>query len=115
MERHPLFVQTVPELFQASALSSATPSRSSSTNSFDNALHTFVIPEPEEVKITASDVKLRRERQTFMRLPISGAVLFTVHTYLTPLIELEKEEVTALCEIASVGSLPHILFHVFYC
>ncbi len=39
---------------------------------------------------------VRRERQTFRRLPTSGAVLFTVRTFMTPLVELSIEELKAL-------------------
>lgn len=40
---------------------------------------------------TASNIRLRSERQTLRRLPKSGAILFTVRTYLTPIQKLEKE------------------------
>lgn len=37
-------------------------------------------------------IRLRTERQTLRRLPHSGGVVFTIRTYLTPIVELEKEE-----------------------
>ncbi len=40
----------------------------------------------------ARDIIVRRERQTFRKLPKSGAVLFAVKTALTPLRDLEQEE-----------------------
>lgn len=42
-------------------------------------------PSPEEVII-------RRERQTFRRLPRTGAIVFGVKTYLTPLNQLSMQE-----------------------
>ncbi|TVY53673.1 hypothetical protein LCER1_G004114 [Lachnellula cervina] len=39
---------------------------------------------------------VRRERQTFTRLEKTGAVLFTVRTYMQPLEDLEDEEAAAL-------------------
>lgn len=40
---------------------------------------------------TPETLRLRSERQTLRRLPISGAVIFTIRTYLTPLEELGRE------------------------
>lgn len=37
-------------------------------------------------------IRLRTERQTLRRLPHSGGVVFTIRTYLTPIVDLEKEE-----------------------
>ncbi|KIM46006.1 hypothetical protein M413DRAFT_65507, partial [Hebeloma cylindrosporum] len=37
-------------------------------------------------------IRLRTERQTLRRLPQSGGVVFTIRTYLTPIVDLEKEE-----------------------
>lgn len=39
----------------------------------------------------AEDIRLRYERQTFQRLPKSGAIAFLVRTYLTPLTDLRDE------------------------
>lgn len=41
-------------------------------------------------------VLIRRERQTFRRLPKSGALVFTVKTTLTPLQDLDEEELLGL-------------------
>lgn len=41
--------------------------------------------------ITADRVHLRSERQTLRRLPRSGAIVFTVRTYKTPLEQLARE------------------------
>jgi hypothetical protein len=38
------------------------------------------------------DVLVRKERQTFMRLELSGAICFAVHTSMTRLIQLSDEE-----------------------
>lgn len=38
---------------------------------------------------------MRRERQTFTRLEKTGAVLFTVRTYMQPLEDLGEEEAVA--------------------
>ena len=72
MERTNLFIQTTAELFQDA-------------------------PEPAPEQILDLDqIIVRRERQTFTRLEKSGAVLFTVRTYMQPLVELGIEEVRAL-------------------
>jgi hypothetical protein len=72
MERTNLFIQTTPNLFQDSPESV-----------------------PEGV-VSPKRLTIRRERQTFTRLASSGAVLFTVRTYVTPLMELGVEELKAL-------------------
>jgi len=53
------------------------------------------IPE-DSTLLKAADLTVRRERQTFTRLPKSNAVLFTVKTYMTPLAELGDAELLAL-------------------
>lgn len=40
---------------------------------------------------TPDMIQLRTERQTLRRLPKSGAIIFTIRTYLTPIVELGKE------------------------
>lgn len=72
MERTNLFIQTTKDLFQDSSSFQQSP-----------------VLEPK-------DVSIRRERQTFTRLEKSGAVLFTVRTYLQPLLELERSEIEEL-------------------
>jgi hypothetical protein len=73
MERSNLFIQTTQELFQDA---------------------------PEEIPagmaVTPKDVMVRRERQTFRRLERSGAVLFTVRTYMGPMTCLGQDELKAL-------------------
>ncbi|KAG0649588.1 hypothetical protein D0Z07_3623 [Hyphodiscus hymeniophilus] len=70
MERYNLFIQTTNELFQDGPEA----------------------PPPLAVLLTAENITVRRERQTFTRLEQSGGVLFTVRTYMQPLIELGAEE-----------------------
>lgn len=56
----------------------------------------------EEHGLAPSNVILRRERQTFRRLPRTQALLFTVKTTLSALDELSPEEVQNLAaEIVS--------------
>lgn len=75
MERTNLFIQTNPALF-------------------------WDAPEGETCKyeetVKIEEITVRRERQTFTRLPKSNAILFTVRTYMTPLISLGDEELRAL-------------------
>ncbi|KAM3074114.1 hypothetical protein ACMFMF_006137 [Clarireedia jacksonii] len=71
MERSNLFVQTTPVLFQD-------------------------VPEVPSASLTANDIFVRRERQTFTRLERSEAVLFTVRTYMEKLVDMDAEEVDAL-------------------
>ena len=42
------------------------------------------------------DIIIRRERQTFRRLPKINAVVFTVKTTITPLVQFPKEELEGL-------------------
>lgn len=48
-------------------------------------------PSPEEIII-------RRERQTFRRLPRTGAIVFGVKTYLTPINQLPMQELENLAK-----------------
>ncbi len=49
---------------------------------------------------------LRRERQTLSRLPRTGAILFTIHTYLTPIGEIAADPQERRRLLAYVQSLP---------
>ncbi len=74
MERNNLFVQTTPDYF---------------------------IDAPEEVpgeekEPLPEDITVRRERQTFTKLEKSGAVLFTVRTFMMPLMGLGTDELKGL-------------------
>lgn len=56
-----------------------------------------MIADPEGLGILRpEDVIIRRERQTFTRLPKSGGVCFTVRTSMARLIELEDEDFNGL-------------------
>lgn len=50
------------------------------------------------------DIIIRRERQAFRRLPKTNAVVFTVKTSITPLVQLPKEELEGLA--AEIRSWP---------
>lgn len=41
--------------------------------------------------VSPSTLRLRTERQTLRRLPKSGAIIFTIRTYISPVTELSKE------------------------
>ena len=45
---------------------------------------------------TVEGMSLRTERQTLRRLGISGGVVFTVRTYMTPVVSLDSEEAARL-------------------
>lgn len=47
-----------------------------------------------------SEIHIRRERQTFTRLPTSNNILFTVRTYMAPLTSLGDKELAAFIEQA---------------
>jgi len=74
MERHNLFIQTTPDLFQDCPEVPASPSGS----------------------LAPENIRVRRERQTFTRLEGSGAVLFTVRTWMERLVEMEEGELEGL-------------------
>jgi hypothetical protein len=46
------------------------------------------LPHPPKIE----DIHIRHERQTLRRLPRSGAVMFMVRTYLTPVNILQDEK-----------------------
>lgn len=51
----------------------------------------FVPPKDSAIP-TPETLRLRSERQTLRRLPITGAVIFTIRIYMTPLEELGREK-----------------------
>lgn len=75
MERTSFFIQATKELFQVASIDTPVDAAS-------------------EIKL--EDVTMRRERQTFTRLPKSNAVLFTVRTYMVPLVDLTHDELRVL-------------------
>lgn len=122
MERHTLFVQTIPDLFQNESLCSSsnllkpsanqTISVSGQTEDCDGNHSSNPNHVPEEAAVqrsidnfaskscSLSEIYIRRERQTFTRLSTSDAILFTVRTFITPLTSLGDEELTAFVEQA---------------
>lgn len=66
----------------------------------ENLFHILYRPvglcEKELLDPSPQDVLIRRERQTFRRLPRTGAIVFGVKTYLTPLDQLPMEELQNL-------------------
>jgi hypothetical protein len=119
MERHTLFVQTNPYLFQDEALcSSPHPPKTESVVPTDETPITdptscphidSILDETTNTEsngttspkvLQPSDIQIRRERQTFTRLPISGAILFTVRTYMKPLTDLDDAEFAAFVDQA---------------
>ena len=53
-------------------------------------------PSPTPPKPLPERMRLRVERQTLLRLPRTGAVVFTIRVYLTPLTELGPGEARRL-------------------
>jgi hypothetical protein len=75
MERYNLFIQSTTDLFVDCPEVERTAS---------------------EPQLTPDELWVRRERQTFRRLERSGAVLFTVRTYMQRLVDVEGEQACAL-------------------
>lgn len=57
-------------------------------------------------KVTIEGMCLRTERQTLRRLGISGGVVFTVRTYMTPVVSLAEEEGVAARLASALRSWP---------
>jgi hypothetical protein len=68
ISRHNFFIQTTDNLFQQEPFAAK-------------------LPTPPNIE----DIRLRHERQTLRRLSKTGAILFTVRTYMTPLLDLEND------------------------
>lgn len=62
--------------------------------------------DPPDLIVSAQTLRLRTERQTLRRLPRSGAVVFTIRTYLVPLEELAQEPGVAKRFASAVRSWP---------
>jgi len=56
--------------------------------------------------VSPSTIRLRTERQTLRRLPKSGAILFTVRTYMFPVTELAKERGVPARMASAIRSWP---------
>nr|GAT56555.1 predicted protein [Mycena chlorophos] len=61
---------------------------------------------PPVARVTAQNIRLRTERQTLRRLPRSGAIVFTIRTYLFPVEELACEPGIAARFASAVRSWP---------
>ena len=57
-------------------------------------------------KVTMEGICLRTERQTLRRLGISGGVVFTVRTYMTPVVTLAEEDGVAARLASALRSWP---------
>jgi hypothetical protein len=52
--------------------------------------------EPRPIDAPPAEHHLRVERETLRRFPNTGCILFTIHTHLTPLVDLPADSATAL-------------------
>lgn len=57
-------------------------------------------------KTDIRDVRVRHERQTLRRLPRSKAILFTVRTYLLPVVDLQDEPESVRNLYDSIKAMP---------
>lgn len=65
---------------------------STTTNGLEDEFTHGLPVHPSEVPVvTADTLRLRTERQTLRRLPHTGAIVFTIRTYVVPVTELAKE------------------------
>lgn len=49
---------------------------------------------------------LRSERQVLRRLPVTGAVVFTIHTYVVPIDDLNSEQLRTIGQVAVLPDSP---------
>ncbi|KAJ7089763.1 hypothetical protein B0H15DRAFT_839160 [Mycena belliarum] len=61
---------------------------------------------PPDLVVSPQTLRLRTERQTLRRLPRTGAVVFTIRTYLVPVEELVREPGVAARFASAVRSWP---------
>jgi hypothetical protein len=59
--------------------------------------------------VTPEMMVLRTERQTFRRLPKTGAILFTIRTYTTPVVKLVQEPGVPARLASAVRSWPEVV------
>lgn len=62
-----------------------------------------------ENAVTPEMIALRTERQTLRRLPKTGAILFTIRTYTTPVIKLVEEPGVPSRLASAVRSWPNVV------
>lgn len=65
---------------------------------FDILYRPKVLCEKELSNPSPEEIIIRRERQTFRRLPKTGAIVFGVKTYLTPVHQLPMQELENLAK-----------------
>ena len=65
--------------------------------------HNLSLHDPEKAPVL-SDLHLRVERQVLQRLPRSRALLFTIRTYVTPIVEVTRDRQVAEALRTSVNS-----------
>jgi hypothetical protein len=83
ISRHNFFIQTNDVLFQQEPFQAE-------------------LPEPPRV----ADIRIRHERQTLRRLPKSRAILFTVRTFMTPLVDIQDEVDSVRELLGSIRAMP---------
>lgn len=67
-------------------------------NLFDILYRPNALCEKELINPSPEEIIIRRERQTFRRLPRTGAIVFGVKTYLTTLDQLPRQELENLAK-----------------
>jgi len=71
--------------------------------------HSDESPGELENGVTPEMMVLRTERQTFRRLPKTGAILFTIRTYTTPVVKLVQEPGVPARLASAVRSWPEVV------
>lgn len=95
--RNNYFIQTVRPLHEREGDDDEDPEElawSESTNGPEDSFEAGgrFAPPKDKPGPTSETLRLRTERQTLRRLPKSGAIVFTIRTYLIPLEELGREK-----------------------
>ena len=76
----------------------------------DDQIHTHSEPKRKLVgAVTPEMIVFRTERQTLRRLPKTGAILFTIRTYTTPVVKLAQEPGVASRLASAVRSWPDVV------
>ena len=83
VERNNYFVQTDDTMFQQEPFADS-------------------LPTPPKIE----DIRIRYERQTLRRLPRTGAIMFLVRTYLTPMTDLQHEKDNLYALRAAIEAWP---------
>lgn len=86
VQRNNFFIQTTPAIFQQEPFASS-------------------VEKPPHIE----DLIIRHERQTLRRLPKSNAILFTVRTFFTPVVELAQEPDSLRELVDSASAMPEEL------